>query len=83
MAVLFRQVLELEPLMRSRNLSLLNPSSILVLQFAGKKYKYFPDRELNPPPKFENINVPSKYRLPMMPKTPNVWQAGKVLFLLL
>ena len=48
---------------------------------AGKKYKYFPDRDLIPPTRFKNLNMPERHRLPIMPKTPNFWAAGRDLVL--
>jgi len=57
---------------------LLCPAVPRMVPAAGKKYKYFPDRDLKPPNKFENLNMPERYRLPIMPKTPNFWSIGGV-----
>ena len=56
---------------------LLCPAVPRIVPAAGKKYKYFPDRDIKPPNKFENLNMPERYRLPIMPKTPNFWSIGK------
>jgi len=59
--------------------SLLTPQPVYTSQTAGKKYKFFPDRELKAPAKFENVVMPEKHRLPIMPRTPNIWQLGSVI----
>ena len=41
-----------------------------------KKWKYFPDRDLKPPAKFENTNMPERPRLPVYTKTPSIWLSG-------
>jgi len=59
--------------------NLLAPQLIVLSQTAGKKYKYFPDRELKVPEKFENVVMPPRNRLPVLPKVPHMWQIGGVI----
>lgn len=42
----------------------------------GGKYQYYPDRELQPPSKYDNVNMPDRYRLPVTNKVPFIWQQG-------
>jgi len=42
----------------------------------GGKYQYFPDRQLVPPAKYENVNMPDRHRLPVTSKVPGIWQSG-------
>jgi len=76
--VLFKQVTKLESLLwgTSKTMRLLAPTAHSITQSAGKKLKYFPDRDLKVPENFQNIAMPEKNRLPIMPKTPNFWSSG-------
>ncbi len=40
------------------------------------RFKYFPNRDLHPPPAFENVRMPERHRLPIMPRTPTLWTTG-------
>ena len=49
----------------------------LLLQAAGaSNFKYFKDRQLTPPKKFENVVMPERTRLPLVQRTPLIWQHG-------
>ena len=57
--------------------NLLVPHSILLEgRMGAKKYKYFSDRDLEPPAEFRNVVMPERHRLPLLPKTPSVWTSG-------
>ena len=57
--------------------TLLVPHSILLEgRMGAKKFKYFPDRDLEPPAEFRNVVMPERHRLPLLPKTPSVWTSG-------
>jgi len=72
-----KQVGEMEPIIRTVvSQSFLASNSPSLTLTAGKKFKYFRDRDLKPPPEFENIVMPERNRLPIMPKVPNIWQTG-------
>jgi len=51
------------------------PLSTTVLQYA-RKWKFHRNRDLVPPPMSPNTEMPERHRLSIMPKTPNMWQAG-------
>lgn len=54
--------------------------SCVVLQAAGaSNFKYFKDRQLTPSKKFENVVMPDKPRLPIVSRTPMVWQQGSTM----
>jgi len=78
-SIFLRHVWRMEATSSSGLHSLLVPQTVSASQTAGKKYKYFPDRELKVTAKFENVVMPEKHRLPIMPKTPNIWQTGGVI----
>ncbi len=40
------------------------------------RFKFFPNRDLHPPPAFENVRMPERHRLPIMPRTPTLWTTG-------
>jgi len=52
------------------------PISVAMVQSAGAKFKYFNSRELTPPKKFENVVMPDRTRLPIVSRTPHMWQQG-------
>merc|ERR1719391_362189 len=71
------RVREMESIVRTRtNQIFLAACSPSVTLTAGKKYKYFPDRDLKAPPEVKNTVMPERNRLPIMPKVPNFWQTG-------
>nr|ALS04652.1 mitochondrial 39S ribosomal protein L16 [Pseudodiaptomus poplesia] len=43
---------------------------------AYRKFKYHPNRDLDPPKQFQNVVMPERGRLPIMPKTPTIWGTG-------
>jgi len=61
---------------KSKSMRLLLPQTHCLIQSAGKKLKFFPDRDLKVPEQFKNVNMPEKNRLPIMPRTPAFWQSG-------
>jgi len=45
----------------------------------ARRFKYFPERDLKPPEKFENVQQPpQRHRLPIMPKTPSLYTTGSM-----
>ena len=50
--------------------------SCLVQAAGASNFKYFKDRQLTPPKKFDNVVMPEKPRLPIVARTPLVWQHG-------
>lgn len=61
----------------SVDLLLLAPTSIALVQSMGaSKFKYFKERELTPPKKFDNVVMPERNRLPIISRTPYIWQQG-------
>jgi len=53
------------------------PTRLAVVQSAGAKtFKHFNSREMTPPKKFENVVMPERTRLPMVGRTPYIWQQG-------
>lgn len=42
-----------------------------------QEWKYHPHRDLTPPEEFKNVSQPpDRHRLPIYPKTPNIWSTG-------
>eukprot|EP00088_Acartia_fossae_P065168 TRINITY_DN80302_c0_g1_i1.p1 TRINITY_DN80302_c0_g1~~TRINITY_DN80302_c0_g1_i1.p1 ORF type:complete len:287 (+),score=54.22 TRINITY_DN80302_c0_g1_i1:48-908(+) len=81
MAFLLSSRLMKSDLMKPRTCSsLLSSTSSIVMmeQRAGAKFKYFPDRDLDPPKSTENVVMPDRPRLPIMPKTPLFWSHGGI-----
>ena len=51
-------------------------SSLRLSHSDRPRFKYFPNRDLHPPESFENVVMPERHRLPIMPKTPSMWSSG-------